>query len=121
MDTNALPMELIEHARESLVRLEEILPNAADPAVYDFGKFLAEEGYLRGALTPSGFIFVCEQAFLHLAEGNCGFGRGEIVHALAMQSRDKYRAIRRDFRPAVTAVFPEHFAGEVLRLWQACH
>ncbi|MBI4121423.1 MAG: hypothetical protein HY470_00495 [Candidatus Ryanbacteria bacterium] len=119
MQEGALSMEFTEQAKKSLLRLEEVLPNAVDPWVYDFGKFLAEN--LRGPLTPSGFVFVCEQSLKHLERGECGYGRGAITHTLACQGNDVYLVIRQSLGFIFEHILPAEFAREVKRLWRVRH
>jgi hypothetical protein len=109
MNETALSMD---EARRKLAKLEELIPNAPNELLYDFGRHLA--GYLNLELVPMGFVLRCELALYDLQTGVNGF-TGEPIQRSQLVGCPPiiYALLRMEIPRIADAVLPAEFAASV--------
>ena len=108
MNDQALSMD---EAKQKLAKLEELIPDAPDGLLYDFGRFLA--GYLNPQLVPMGFVMGCELALHDLQAGVNGFTSKPIQSRLVGYPPMIYALLRMEIPRIADAIFPAEFAASV--------
>lgn len=108
MNSQALSMD---EPKAKLVRLEELIPNAPDNMVYEFGRYLA--GYLNSQLVPPGFVMGCDLALHDLHRGVNGFTGEPIRNGLVGYPSAIYALLRAEIPDIADAIFPAEFATAV--------
>jgi hypothetical protein len=103
----ALPMD---DAKKKLANLEEHMPGAIDPLVYEFARYLSE--HLNPQLVPMGFVMACELALSDLATGKDGRGN-PIRNGAVGYPPQIYGLLRLNIPQITDAVFPTAFADGV--------
>ncbi|MDD4477109.1 MAG: hypothetical protein PHY40_03040 [Patescibacteria group bacterium] len=110
MNKKALSMD---DPKRRLVKLEELIPNATDGVLYDFGRYLAD--YLNPELVPIGFVVGCELALHDLQAGVNGSGK-PISCRLVGYPPVIYILLRMEIPRIADAIFPPSFASEVKKI-----
>ena len=108
MNERALSME---EPKQKLAKLEELIPDAPNELLYDFGRHLA--GYLNHQLVPRGFVVGCELALYDLQTGTNGFNGKPIQSRLVGYPPMIYALLRMEIPCIADAVLPEEFAASV--------
>lgn len=108
MNEQALSMD---EPKQKLAKLEELIPDAPDNLLYDFGRHLA--GYLNPQLVPMGFVMRCELALYDLQTGVNGFTGKPIQSRLVGYPPMIYALLRMEIPRIADAVLPAEFAASV--------
>ena len=108
MSEQALSMD---EPKQKLSKLEELIPNAPDGLLYDFGCYLA--GYLNPQLVPMGFVMGCELALYDLQTGVNGFTGKPLQSRLVGYPPMIYALLRMEIPRIADAVLPAEFAASV--------
>lgn len=116
MNEHALSME---EPKQKLARLEELISDADNDLLYEFGRFLA--GYLNPQLVPMGFVMSCELALHDLRVGVNGFTRQPIQSRLVGYPPAMYALLGMEIPRIADAVFPAEFAARVKTIIEEVH
>lgn len=108
MNEQALSMD---EAKQKLAKLEELIPDAPDGLLYDFGRFLA--GYLNPELVDVGFVMGCELALYDLQTGINSFTKKPIQSRLVGYPPMIYALLHMETPRIADAVLPAEFAASV--------
>ena len=103
-----LPME---EPKRRLLNLKTYLPKAANPLVYDFGRYLSQHCENRKETSPMGFVLICELAICDLAMGAVKYPA--ISFQLSGQPAGVYDHLHHEIPAIADAIFPEEFAAAV--------
>ena len=111
MNEQALSME---EPRQKLAKLEELISDAFNNLLYDFGRYLADYlGYLNLQLIPMGFVMGCELALHDLQAETNGFTGKPIQNRLVGYPPLIYCLLRMEIPRIADAIFPTEFAASV--------
>ena len=108
MNEQALSMD---EPKQKLAKLRELIPDAPDDLLYDFGRHLAD--YLNPQLVPIGFVMGCELALCDLQTGVNGFTGKPIQSRLVGYPPMIYALLRMEIPRIADAVLPAEFAVSV--------
>lgn len=106
----------MQEPKRKLTKLEELIPDAHNEMVYDFGRFVSP--YLNPELLPVGFVRLCETAIHDLKHGVDVSGR-PIVSRLVGHSPRIYAKLHAEISAIADAIFSREFAGAVRALVNA--
>jgi hypothetical protein len=109
----ALPMD---DAKKKLANLEEHMPGAIDPLVYEYARYLSEQ--LNPRLVPIGFLTACELALSDLATGRDGRGN-PIRNGAVGYPPMIYGLLRLNIPQIADAIFSTAFADGVKNVFEA--
>jgi len=101
----------MDEPKQKLAKLEELIPDAANNLVYDFGRHLAD--YLYDHLVPREFVMACESALYDLQRGLNGFTGKRIQSPLVGYPPTIYARLRMEIPTIADAVLPAEFAASV--------
>lgn len=108
MNEQALSMD---EPKQKLAKLEELIPDAPDNLLYDFGRYLA--GYLNSELVQMGFVLGCGLALYDLQTGVNGFTGRPIQSRLVGYPPMIYALLWTEIPRIAEAVLPAEFAASV--------
>ena len=105
------PALSMDEPKQKLAKLEELIPDAPNGLLYDFGRYLA--GYLNPELVPMGFVMGCELALYDLQTGVNGFTGKPLQSRLVGYPPMIYVLLRMEIPRIADAVLPAEFAASV--------
>src|SRR5438105_1298536 len=101
----------MEEPKRKLAKLEELIPDAENEMVYDFGRFVSP--YLNPELIPLGFVRLCETAIHDLKRGVSGVSGRPIVSRLVGHPPLIYARLHNEISNIGDVIFSKEFASAV--------